>query len=94
MKGESSKKIHEDMVMTVLHIQLLRTKQGRTAAEVELQSGHCKDATAELQVDAVCCMLMNDRRVPIQCIADTVGITFGPAQFILSEVLHISKFLA
>ena len=67
--------------MTDRHIQLLRigvlSSNEEAITENELRSGRPKDATTNLQVDLVHCLVINDRGVTIQHIANTVEVSFG-----------------
>ena len=96
----SSKEIHEDKKngacpsYSTVNNWAADLKRGRTTPKHELRSCRPKDGTTDLQVDSVHFMVLNDRRFAIQHIAHTLGIRFGLVQFILSDILHISKHSA
>ena len=102
-KGMSPKEIHEDMVDTLgddspaystVKKWVAEFKRGRESVEDDARSGRPRTSTSDVQIDAVRNMVLADRRVTIQHIAETLGISFGSVQTILTGVLHMSKLSA
>ena len=102
-KEMSPKTIHEDIVTTLgddspsystVKKWSADFKRGRTSTEDDPRSGRPKTATTDIQVEAIHCMVMDDRRITIRYIAETMGISYGSVQSVLTDVLGMRKLLA
>jgi len=68
--------------------------RGRRSLEDEPRSGRPSEAVCEENCRAVENMVMENRRVSVQLIADTVGISTGSIKTILREHLLMTKVCA
>ena len=69
-------------------------KRGRESTDDDARTGRPKSATANAQVEGIHRMLMNDRRVTVKHIAQTLRIIVGSVHTALTEILGISKLSA
>jgi len=69
-------------------------RRGRTRLEDEPRSGRPSEAVCEENCRAVENVVMQNRRVNVQLIADTVGISTGSIKTILREHLLMTKVCA
>jgi len=69
-------------------------RQRRSSLEVEPRSGHPSEAVCEENCHAVENTVLQNRRVNVQLIADTVGISTGSVKTILHEHLLMRKVCA
>ena len=66
-------------------------KSGRKSIKDDVWSCHPKDATTDENVKVVHTLVMCDRERDLRSIASEVGINFGAAQSILTDILDMSK---
>ena len=59
-----------------------------------VQSGHPKEATTDGKVELVHSLIKCHRRRSLRGIARQIGISSGPVQFILTDILGMSKVSA
>lgn len=69
-------------------------KRGRLSVEDDPRAGAPKCATNDENIDAVHSIVMNDRRVTITHIAETLSISSASIWRILSTELHMKKLSA
>ena len=102
-KGMTPKAIHEDMVSALGNTSpsystikkwAAEFKQGRESLEDDPRSGSPRSSTAADQVDTIHRMVLEDRRLTIQQIADKTGISYGSVQRVLIDTLGMSKLSA
>ncbi len=102
-KGMNTKEIHNDMLetldndcpsYTMIKKWILLFKQGRTSTGSDPIPGKPCTATSEQNVEAVHRMVMTDRRMTIQHIAETLGFSIGSVHTILKKKLHMKKLSA
>ena len=86
-KGMTSKEIYDDIVQIIAedsfsYITVKRSteefKQSRNNAKIYLLSGYPQKLTTDEKVDAIHCMILDDRRLILQQIAKFWGINSGP----------------
>ena len=96
-KGMSPKEIHEDMVQTLgedspsystIKKWAAEFKRGRDSTEDDPRSGRPKTSTTDEQVHATHRMVLDDRRLTVQQIAKTTGISAGSVHTILKFQKH------
>jgi transposase len=69
-------------------------KHGRTSLEVDPREGRPKCATTPEIIEQVHDMLLDDRRMKMREIAETIGISKERVGYILHEELDIKKLCA
>lgn len=69
-------------------------KRGRRSTEDESRSGRPKEATTDEMITKVHDLVLNDRRLKVRVIADTIGISKERVGHILHEHLHMRKLSA
>ena len=69
-------------------------KQDRHSTEDDPQSGHSKAATIDKQVDAIHCMVLNDRHLSLPQTVKSIGITSGFIHTVLTENLGMNQLFA
>ena len=69
-------------------------KRGRTSLEDDPRQGRPKSASTPEMIAKIQDMVLEDRRLTVDEIADTVNISHGTAHNILSEVLGFKKLCA
>ena len=103
LKGMSPQEIHDDMNGTLgddcpsyatIKNWAAEFKRGRTSTKDEPRSGRPREVTNDSQIDHIHNMILNDRRITLRYISHAVGISFGSVQFILSNILRMSKLSA
>uniref|UniRef100_UPI00358E57AE histone-lysine N-methyltransferase SETMAR-like n=1 Tax=Myxine glutinosa TaxID=7769 RepID=UPI00358E57AE len=102
-KGLPPKKIHMDMVATLgddapsysmVKNWVAEFKRGRTSTEDEHRSGRPVEVATPEMVDQVHEVVMKDRRATIRHVAETLGVSFGSVQSILTDKLGMAKVSA
>jgi hypothetical protein len=71
-----------------------RFKTGRTSIDEDPRSGRVSISTEDVHIDAVCDLILQNRRLTIREIDDDVGISFGSFQAILTEKLNMHRVAA
>jgi len=69
-------------------------KRGRTSLEDDPCKGHPKSATTPQIIEQVHDMVLDDWRMKVHVIAETIGISKGRVGYILHEELDIKKLCA
>jgi transposase len=69
-------------------------KRGRTGLEDDLREGRSKSASTPEIIEQVHDMLLDDRRMKVREIAETIGISEGSLGYILREELDMKKLCA
>jgi transposase len=69
-------------------------KRGRTSLEDDPREGHPKSATTSEIIEHVHDMVLDDRRMKVREIAETVGISKERVGYILHEELDMKKLYA
>ena len=67
-------------------------KRGRTSLQNDPREGHPKSATTPENIEQVHVMLLDDRRMKVREIAETIGISKESVGYILHEELDMKKF--
>jgi len=102
-KGLTPKKIHEDMQETLgtsapsyamIKKWVAEFKRGRESIEDDPRTGRPATSTSQENVNKICDMIMEDRRLNIREIAETVGISYERTQNIIVNDLGFSKVSA
>jgi transposase len=68
-----------------------RFKDGRTLADSDQRSGRPSTSRNANVIENVRSLILEDRRLTVQEIADVVGISTGSAHSILTEDLHMCR---
>ena len=69
-------------------------KRGRTSLEDDPREGRPKSATTPEIIEQVHDMVLDDRRIKVREIAETIGISKERVGYILLEELHMKKLCA
>jgi histone-lysine N-methyltransferase SETMAR len=69
-------------------------KRGRTSLEVDPREGHPKSAATPEIIEQVHDMLLDDGRIKVREIAETIGISKERVRYILHEELYMKKLCA
>lgn len=103
LKGLSPQQIYLDMSevlgddapsQATVYRWVAEFRRGRQSTEDEHRCGRPLEASTEENVDLIQDMVLADRRVTIQHIAETLNISTGTAHHIMSDVLGYSKVCA
>ena len=103
LKGQSPSNIYDRMVVVYGDNALSRTtvfewarrfKVGQLIIEDGPRSGRPITTTDEQTIQAVESLVIEDRRITIQQIANTLGISTGTVHGILHDQLHMTKVCA
>lgn len=103
LKGLSPKKIHEELVNTLGKDAPSYTmvkkwsalfKAGKMGVEDHKRSGRPKEASTHFHIEKVKTMVMSDRRITIQTIADSLGMSQERVHSIIHKNLKMSKVSA
>ena len=102
-KGMKTKEIHDDMVRrpgedspchSTVKKRVADFKRGRKSTDGDARTERPKSATFDAQVEGIYRMVMNDRRVTVKLVAETVGISVGSLHAALTEILGMKKLSA
>uniref|UniRef100_A0A3B5BAW3 Mos1 transposase HTH domain-containing protein n=1 Tax=Stegastes partitus TaxID=144197 RepID=A0A3B5BAW3_9TELE len=102
-KGMTAKEIHKNMrnalgehspCYSTVKKWVADFKRGRESTSDDPRSGRPKSATTHGQVETIHLMVMNDRRVTVQHIAESMDISVGSVHAVLTDVLGMSKLSA
>ena len=102
-KGLTPKQIHEDMQETLgtsaasyamIKKWVAEFKRGRESIEDDPRNGRPATSTSQENVNKICDMIIEDRRLKIREIAETVGISYERTQNIIVNELGFSKVSA
>src|SRR6478609_6922193 len=101
-KRLTPKKIHKDMQETLgtsapsysmIKKWVAEFKRGRESIEVDPRNGRPATSTSqEKNVNKICDMIMEDRRLNIREIAETVGISYERTQNIIVNNLGFQRY--
>jgi len=69
-------------------------KRGRTSLEVDPHEGYPKNATTPEIIEQVHDMVLDDRRMKVREIAETIGVSKERVGYILHEELDMKKLCA
>jgi len=69
-------------------------KRGRTSLQNDPREGHPKSATTPENIEQVHVMLLDDRRMKVREIAETIGISKESVGYILHEELDMKRHCA
>ena len=77
-----------------LHVSRIRVKRGRTSLEDDPREGRSKSATTPEIVEHLHGMVLDDRRMKVREIAETIGISKERVGYILHEELDMKRLCA
>jgi len=69
-------------------------KTGRTLIDEDSRNGRPSTSTDDVHIDAVCHLILQNRRLTVREIAEDVGISFGSCQAIPTEKLNMQRVAA
>ena len=69
-------------------------KRGKESTDDDTRTGRQKSATMDAQVEGICRMVMNDRRVTVKHMAETLNVSAGSFHTALTQILRMSKLSA
>ena len=77
-----------------LHVSRIRVKRGRTSLEDDPREGRSKSATTPEIIEQVHNMVLDDQRMKVREISETIGISNERVGYILHEELNMKKLCA
>jgi transposase len=95
LKGKSAKKIYDDMSVTLgdkrpsystVKNWIARLRTGHLSSEDEERSGRATHVTVPENVDAIHCMILDDRRISAKKIIETLAISRERIGYIIHEI--------
>lgn len=103
MKGLSTQQIHEDMKevladdapsQATVYRWVAELKRGRQSTEDEHRSGRPVEACTDENIESVQDMILRDRRLTINHVAECLKLSNGTIHHIISEILGYNKVCA
>lgn len=103
LEGVEPKQIHERLLkvykdsspsLATVYNWVAEFKRGRTSLEDDPREGRPKSASTTEIVEKIHDMVLEDRRVTVDDVAETIGISHGTAHHIITEILGLKKLCA
>jgi histone-lysine N-methyltransferase SETMAR len=103
LKGMTPQEVHADMQQTLgdsapAYSTVVKWcaefKRGRASCEDADRSGRPSTSVSEETIGKVRDLVMNDRRLTVRCISESVGISYGSIHSILTDHLKLRKVSA